>query len=303
LRLGRARTALLYISNSGANLGSGTGIVSLKVSQNLGPSRSAVVSIAGREITVTQAGVNYPLALPKIAGAGPVFNCTLQPVIPSYAPGQIVSIYGSDLCQSAAPASPPLPDRLGGGVVQLDGRNIRLYYASANQINAVLPQDVTIGTHQLAVQRFADSGYTQLAAQGPLHNIAVSSTAATFLEVMDGGKPVLAARFPDGGFASAARPVTSGDYITLYLTGLGRKKVQFPEGTAPGTTAPSIAEVQVYTNAGSATVLYSGVQPAYPGLDQITLKLRKFTLSQGESKFNLNISYDSTYFTYAISAK
>jgi uncharacterized protein (TIGR03437 family) len=41
---------------------------------------------------------------------------------------------------------------------------VRLYYASPTQINAVLPQTLAVGAHQLTVQRCTTTAYSQLAA-------------------------------------------------------------------------------------------------------------------------------------------
>ncbi len=55
------------------------------------------------------------------------------------------------LCSTATGATPTLPDRLTACIVQLDGANLHLYYASPSQINAVLPQTLALGAHQLTV--------------------------------------------------------------------------------------------------------------------------------------------------------
>jgi uncharacterized protein (TIGR03437 family) len=170
----------------------------------------------------------------------------------AYAPGQIVTIYGADLCGPAAAANPTLPDRLAACIVRVDATAVRLYYASPTQINAVLPQTLTVGPHQLTVQRYTTTGYSQLAAASEPLPFTIDRIAVSVL--------------------SAAH---SGDLLTLFVTGLGRKAQTFSEGAAPARASASVETVRVTVDGQPSTVLYSGVQPQYPGLDQINVRLPK----------------------------
>jgi uncharacterized protein (TIGR03437 family) len=44
----------------------------------------------------------------------------------------------------------------------------------------------------------------------------------------------------------------------------------------------------------AAQVLYSGVQPQYPGMDQITVTLPKYTLSEDKSTASIVINSPAT---------
>ena len=108
--------------------------------------------------------------------------------------------------RTPAAANPTLPDHLGACMARVDNTPIRLYYASPGQINAVLPQTLAAGAHQLVVQRYTTTAYSQLAAQSDSLAFTVDRIAMSFVETAEG----LAVQFPDGGFASAARPVRWG---------------------------------------------------------------------------------------------
>jgi uncharacterized protein (TIGR03437 family) len=232
--------------------------------------------------------------LPRIGGVGPAFAGVLQPAPTSLAAGELVALYGTDLCADAASANPTLPDRISACIAQVDGVNIRLYYGSAGQINAVLPQTLAVGTHQMVVQRYTDTGYKQLAAQSLAVPFTVDRVAMAFVERTDGASAKLVAQFTDGSMAGSARPVRPGDAIALYLTGLGRKAQTFAEGAAPKTTSAAVETIQIVVQGQTAKVLYAGVQPQYPGLDQITLLLPAYTLPAGKKTVTIQIASPST---------
>ena len=91
-----------------------------------------------------------------------------------------------------------------------------------------------------------------------------------------------------------ARPLHASDYVTLYLTGVGRTAQVFADGAAPKTTSPALQTVQVLVQGLAAQVVYAGVQPQYPGLDQIDLQLPKYTLATGQSAVTVQISAPAT---------
>jgi uncharacterized protein (TIGR03437 family) len=178
--------------------------------------------------------------------------------------------------------------------VQVDGVNLRLYYGSDSQINAVLPQSLALGAHQLTVQRYTDTGYKQMAAQSQALAFTVDRVGLALVERKDGAATLLAAQFADGGFAGSTRPVKPGDTIVVYGTGLGRKLQSFAEGAAPKFASASVETVQVAAQGQAGKVLYAGVQPQFPGLDQITLQLPVYTLPAGKKTVTIQISTPAT---------
>ena len=126
-----------------------------------------------------------------------------------------------------------------------------------------------------------------------------------FVERTDSALTVLTAQYADGGFAGSARPLHSGDAITLYLTGLGRTAQSFAEGAAPKTASSSVESVQILVQGQPAQVTYTGVQPQYPGFDQVNLKLPNYTLTAGQSTVTFQITAPATGQTlnYSIAAR
>ncbi len=153
---------------------------------------------------------------PHVSALAPAFASILQPPPASLAAGEIVTLFGTNLCiDPAASATPTLPDRIGGCIVQVDGVNIRLYYGSSSQINAVLPQALALGAHQMVVQRYTDTGYKQLAAQSQAFPFTVDRVGMAFVEWKDGSVTIVAAQYTDGGLAGSARPLRPGDTVAL----------------------------------------------------------------------------------------
>jgi len=224
----------------------------------------------------------------------PRFPSLLQPIPTTFAAREIVSIYGVNLCSTATGAAPTYPDRLTACIVQVDGVNIHLFYASPAQINAVLPQTLALGAHQLVVQRYTDTTYKQLAAQSQPFSFTVVGISMAFLERTDGAVTLLLAQYADGGSAGSARPLHAGDTITMYLTGLGRVAQTFAEGAAPKVASSAAATVQILVQGQSAQVTYAGVQPQYPGFDQVNVKLPSYTLTAGQSTVTFQITAPST---------
>jgi uncharacterized protein (TIGR03437 family) len=231
---------------------------------------------------------------PQVSGVGPGFGSAIQSASQSFAAGEIISIYGANLCGEAASAAPTLPDRIAACFARVDGVNLRLYYGSAAQINAVLPQTLATGAHQLVVQRYTDATYKTLVSQTQAYSFTVDKASMAFVELKEGSTTLLAAQYADGGFAGAARPLHPGDYVVLYLTGLGRKAKAFSEGAAPNATSAAVETFQVQAQGAAAQVTYAGVQPQYPGLDQINVKLPQYALPAGKSTVTIQITAPST---------
>jgi type 1 glutamine amidotransferase len=182
--------------------------------------------------------------LPAIAegGIGSVAGAATQ-----HAPGSIIAIYGSGLTHgSTAEASRiPLPDRLSGTAVMLNGRQLPLYFASPGQVNAQLPYDLTPGA-EVEVQ---------------VQSINRESNAL-YLRIAEASPALIA----------GAR---MGTTLVLYAAGLGAVQGSVVAGEAAATNSSirtvRIPEVQV--NDGRAEVSFSGLAPLLVGVYQINVAM------------------------------
>jgi uncharacterized protein (TIGR03437 family) len=175
----------------------------------------------------------------------------------SLAAGELVSIFGQRLASGISQASGfPLPISLDGSTVTLNGTPMALTFASPGQINAALPLD----------------------ALGPA-TVRVT-TPAGFAETEINIADVAPAIFPsaithaDGTPVSATAPVTPGETLVIYMTGLG----QVDGIIGAGQAAPLspllrvLAPVQVQIGATTPiTPSFAGLTPGLVGVYQVNV--------------------------------
>lgn len=174
------------------------------------------------------------------------------------APGMFVSIYGTDLAAASAEADPlPYPTTLGGVQVTVAGASIGLHFVSPTQINAIVPASAQ-GLVLLAVSN-----------AGGLHtvNVLVQSAApAIFTQDNTGTGPAAALNALTNALVTAAAPLQAGDYVSLYVTGLGT--VHLVSGLQVADQQPSVT-----VDGKDCPVVYAGRAPGFDGLDQINCQI------------------------------
>jgi uncharacterized protein (TIGR03437 family) len=79
----------------------------------------------------------------------------------------------------------------------------------------------------------------------------------------------------DGRLVSSAAPAAHGEWLAMFLTGLGAVKGTLPPG-APAPNAPlytTLAAVRVQVDGASAEVNFAGLAPGFVGLNQINFRV------------------------------
>ena len=161
------------------------------------------------------------------------------------APGELVTIQGEMLGPSAGLefSTNPIATALGGTKVTFGASPAPLLYASATQINAVVPWDVA-GQQAVTMVVASAAGSTSL-------NVAVANAApGVFTQNSSGAGQAIAVN-QDGTMNSPTNPAAAGSYISVYFTGGG---VTDP----PGLTG-SVNDDVVTTLVGSSTATVGGV--------------------------------------------
>ena len=167
----------------------------------------------------------------------------------SVAPREIVSIYGTSLAAGAAQASSvPLPTQLSDAQVLLSGTAVPLFYASPNQINAVIPETAS-GLVKLTVMNAAGSHTVNVLVETAVPSIFTQDASGK------GAAAALNAR--DSSLVTASSPLRAGDFVELFLTGLGTTN-QAATVTIAGKDCP---------------VSFAGRAPGFVGLDQINCQV------------------------------
>ena len=169
-----------------------------------------------------------------------------------FAPGEIVSVYGTGMGSLAqAAASTPLPQFLAGFEAWVNNVPTPLYYVSPNQVNLQIPYETPVG------------GTAQLMIGNPYENspnfpITVSSAGPGIFTFQDGTiNP-----FPSG---------TRGQTVTLYITGDGAVRPGVTTGDIPAAgivPKPRLA-VTVTVGGVAATTTFIGIPSWSVGVTQI----------------------------------
>lgn len=200
--------------------------------------------------------------LPQIAKPGPVITRALPAASNTFplnvAPGEFVAIYGSGLSSSTLQAkAQPYPLQLADVQVLVNGVAVPVEYVSANQINIVYASP--------------PSGLTQLTVQNSSgkHTINVLIAAAVpgmFSLDGTGSGPAAALNGATGTVVGTTTPLHGGDYVALYLTGLGQTTNR--GGLDYAQIVPTVA-----VGGQNCLVTYAGRAPTIGGVDQINCRI------------------------------
>jgi len=174
-------------------------------------------------------------------------------------PGELISIFGNSIGPSVPvglqiDSSGKVATSLPGLTVRFDGNPAPLLYASAGQINAVVPFSVA-GRSTTLMQVSAPGGAAFTAT------LPVSTAApAIFVTGAAGQGAIL-----NGNLSvnSAANPAARGSSIAIYATGAGLLNPSVADGTIVSATNPplSAAPVSVTIGGQTAVVSYRGAAP------------------------------------------
>lgn len=193
------------------------------------------------------------------------------------APGTMVSIFGSALApRTSAASSVPLPNTLEGVTVEAvtgtAANALPLFFVSAGQINAQLPYSISGATLDLRVRTAAGTSATQ--------RITVATRAPRlFTRTMDGKGEGILLHGATYRLVTEAEPATPGEYLILYLTGLGDVSPAVQPGR-PGGDNGALGPVNQVTTPVTATlggqnapVVFAGLAPGFVGVYQLNVQV------------------------------
>ncbi len=216
---------------------------------------------APAQITGQVIGSSAPLVTP-----GGVLNIFRTNLGDPLAPGAVVQIYGSNLAAGAAIApSLPLPRNLGGTWVLIGGIAAPLFYVSPGQINAQVPFELAPG-RQYQVQVNANGS---IGAPEPFTLVpAAPALAAQF-------SGAVIAQHADYTLITDSAPARPGEYIAIYLAGLGMPDTSLADGAAsPSAPLAHPATTPAVTiNGNPVAITFCGLTPGAVGLYQINLQV------------------------------
>ena len=182
------------------------------------------------------------------------------------APGSLINIYGDNFADRTQPyIGLPFPMEIAGTEVLLAGQALPLLFVSDTRIIAQVPYQVAVNTtQQMVVKRGTLQSVPEAFAVAP-------AQPAIFTVNQQGSGQGVVTVGNSAVLADAAHPVTAGDLIVIYCSGLGTVS----PAVATGVPAPSqplsrtTAAPSVTIDGTPAEVLFSGLTPGFAGLYQI----------------------------------
>ena len=187
--------------------------------------------------------------------------------------GEVIAIYGSglgpaQLVQYQADASGRVPTAVGGTSVYINGVAAPVIYASATQVAAVVPYGISGSLAQLYVQ-------SQNQTSAPFNVSVASQIPAVFTLNGSGTGQAAAINSTDNSINGAGHPAKVGDYVALYVTGVGQTSPAGSDGLINRDPLPvPTATVKVTIGGQTANVNFAGGAPgSVAGVIQVNAQI------------------------------
>ena len=252
-----------WITLNGATSGTGSGSVAYHIQANPSVARTGSIHVGPQLFTVVQQAPPPPPVeligvLNAASGAGGAVS-----------PGEIVSVWGTNIGpvqgvpMALTPDSSSITKSLGGTQVFFDGVAAPLLYASAVQVNAIVPYAVS-GSTQVQVQyQGTSTNKLTLTVQAATPGIFSLDASGT------GGGAILN---QDYSINNPLNPAVRGTQVMIYCTGGGVTDPASVDAAIIGVPAPALTQPVTVTIGGiTAQVKSSGaISYAVAGLTQVT---------------------------------
>ena len=172
----------------------------------------------------------------------------------AFAPGMILSVFGTQLAQSTQlAASVPLPLALAGVSATVNGIAAPLYYVSPGQLNIQVPYETGAGPAVLGVNNNGQIASYIFTVAPSAPGIFTDSSGS--LVPFSSGKP--------------------GDTLTLFVTGEGDVSPSLATGASPFTFTPLPLlpqprfSLSVTVGGVTAAITFEGIPPGLAGVTQV----------------------------------
>jgi uncharacterized protein (TIGR03437 family) len=212
---------------------------------------------------------------PTLAPGGTLNN--LNPVVgAALAPGTLVQVYGTGLAASSVSTGIlPLPTLFNDTFAQIGAYQAPLYYLSSGQLNIQLPNPLP-ATQQIPILLSVNNALTLPTT------LDIVRTAPGVLSYFDGPTPPslqnnahIVAQHSNFTLVTSANPANPGEYLVMYLVGLGATDPSVASGTpSPSSTLAKVTDMPTVTvDALPASVAFAGLTPGFVGLYQINFQV------------------------------
>jgi uncharacterized protein (TIGR03437 family) len=228
---------------------------------------------------------------------GVVNAASYQPITARLAPGELITLFGSGLSavSMAMPGGASFPTTLGGVKVTIDGLPCAIYYVMPGQIAVTVPYELSSNTTGLANIQVNNNGVLSNVVQMYFQD----SAPGVLSQTENGLGYAIAAHTATGALVTQANPAQPGEYIALYLTGLGTVTPSIADG-APGPASTlsnanvnTMGDLYVYfddygpngTSGNQGKITFAGLAPGLAGLYQINVQVPTTGLAAGDNVY------------------
>lgn len=228
---------------------------------------------------------------------GVVNAASFQPVTASLAPGEMITLFGTGLSSTtmSVQGGQIFPANLGGVSVSIDGIPCPVLYVSPFQLSVLVPYEVASNQTGLANIQVTSNGVMSNVVQMYL----TDSAPGAYSQGQNGIGLAAALHAADNTLITPASPAQPGEYISLYVTGLGTVTPAITDGDL-GPSSP-LSTSDLY-NAGNLTVNFNdygpngstgnagniefaGLAPTLAGLYQINVQVPENGLAAGDDVY------------------
>ena len=213
---------------------------------------------------------------PTVSPNGTVNN--LNPVGGApLSPGTIAQVYGTGLASSSnSTGAAPLPMTFNNTFALVGSTEAPLYFLSSGQINIQIPNEAP-ATQQVPIVLSVNNALTlpvMLSIVPATPGVLSADDGPTIPDVQNGAH-IIAQHSADFSLVSSTSPAKPGEYLVMYLVGMGPTNPSVPSGAAtPGSPlSPVVNQPTVTVASQPATVVFAGLTPAFVGLYQINFQV------------------------------
>jgi uncharacterized protein (TIGR03437 family) len=222
---------------------------------------------------------------------------SFQPVTASLAPGEVIALFGSGMSNGNGniQGGQAFPTTLNNVQVTINGIACPLYFVSPTQISAVVPYEVATNTTGLANVQVINNNVKSNVVQLFL----TDSAPGSFAQTQNGLGLAAALHASSGQLITPSNPAKAGEFISLYLTGLGTVTPTIADGAVPPASPLSFSDL---FNSGSLFVFFNdygpqgqtgiqgniqfaGLAPTLAGLYQINVQVPTSGLAAGDNVY------------------
>lgn len=228
---------------------------------------------------------------------GVVNAASYQPITASLAPGELITLTGTGLApvSMAMQGGQTFPKTLGGVSVTIDDTPCPIYYVSPTQLSVVVPYEVASNQTGLANIQVNNNGTLSNVVQMYL----TDSAPGVFSQNQNGIGLAAALHAATGAVITSSDPAQPGEYISVYLTGLGVVTPSIADGALGPSSTLSWSDVynagylgvffNDYGTGGSVgnpgNIEYAGLAPGLAGLYQINVQVPTSGLVSGDDVY------------------